>query len=52
MAEEEVTLASSIEEVWKTFFVGVRQRDRGLVRVKRKFTVVSTGVGSSVYVLW
>jgi dynein heavy chain len=41
VAEEEVTLASSIEEVWKTFFVGVRQRDRGLVRVKRKFTVIT-----------
>nr|WAW84832.1 axonemal dynein heavy chain 10 [Halisarca dujardinii] len=41
VAEEEVALGNSIEEIWKTFFAGVRQRDRGLIKVKRKFTVIT-----------
>lgn len=35
-------LVNNIEDLWKSFFLEVKQRDRGLVRVKKKFTVVST----------
>lgn len=34
-------LVNNIEDLWKSFFLEVKQRDRGLVRVKKKFTVVS-----------
>lgn len=37
-----MTLVNNIEDLWKSFFLEVKQRDRGLVRVKKKFTVVST----------
>ena len=36
-------MVNNIEDLWKSFFLEVKQRDRGLVRVKKKFTVVSAG---------